>query len=797
MISDWHRLFLWGRGVEGEVVQRDFSWHPFLGPGGMVLIIVVLVASAIWLYREKGSDLSSRRKVLLFVLRCGALMVLFPILAQLRIRLETREQASPVIAVAVDTSASMSLQDRYATPEQEAGLARSLGLSDSESVGQLVTEGRLSRLDHVRAMLGSELVGFATAVSAGSRAAWFQFAVGAGPLAAKGWDAPPGAVVDALGSTAAEGELTDMAGSVDEIIAALRGQPLSSVILFTDGVDNTGRSPVAAAASWRDREVRVYPVVMGAPDPGDIELLQVIADRLLFKDDAVSVLVRLRSRGYENRTVPVILRQGEKEITQTKITLRRNQPETTVRLNFTPEEVGEFTFHVQVPPQAEEIVEDNNRMSFAARVTDEGIKVLFIENLPRWQYRFLRNAMHRDRRVDLSVLLLSGERSPDPQPPELATFPSSKEEFFRYDLIVLGDVSPQAFTTEQLDWIRELVAEEGAGFLALAGPFHNPWNYTDSVLADLFPVEVEPTGEEQRRWPRRRREDRFRLELTPEGMSHPIMNLGEEWRSNAPTWDSLPLLYWYAGVQKARPGTTVLAVHPRDQSEDRLIPLLAFQYFGRGGCFYSGISETWRWRLKQGDRVFYRFWGQVVQYLGTPHLEGKGRRLEIRTDKDHYARGETAVVTARGKELSLSPDQVYFGVAEDELGEQTRFPLKKSGVAEDLLEGRLTLTRPGLFRIWLEGAELAATAIVEVKLPRTEFQNPAADPETMRDIARMTGGEAFLAQDFPRLLDALEVEPVTVVNRREVALWDRPLWLILLCAMLAGEWVLRRVWQLP
>lgn len=797
MFGDWYHLFLWGRGIEGEVIGRDFTWHPFLGPGGTLLLVGLLVASTVWLYREKGSDLSPRRKVFLFVLRCGALASLFPVLAQVQVRLETRERAKPLIALAIDTSASMSLQDRYVTPERRAAVARSLGFSDAEAVAGLLEEGRLSRIEYVRQMLCSREVSFATSISTAARTAWFQFSATADPLASQGWEVPPQTAVACLGSTTAEGEHTDIAGSVDEILAGLRGQPLSSVVLFTDGANNSGRSPIAAAAAWKDRGVRVYPMVTGAADPADVEVLQVIADRLMFKGDAVNVLARLRSRGYAGRTVPVVLRQGEKEVSRTKVTLDEGEAETTVPVTFTPETVGEFTFQVEVPRQAEEIVEDNNRMSFAARVTDEGIKVLYVENLPRWQYRFLRNAMQRDRRVDLSVLLLSGERAASPEPPQLAAIPSSKEEFFGYDLVVLGDVPPEAFTGEQLDWTRELVAEEGAGFLALGGAFHNPWDYADSILGDLFPVEVEPTGGERRRWPRRTAEDAFRMELSPEGMTHSLMDLAGEWESNAPTWEGLPPVYWYARVRKARPGATVLAVHPRDQSQDRPIPLLAFQYFGRGGCFYCGIDETWRWRLKQGDRVFYRFWGQVIQFLGTPHLEGKERRLEVRTDKERYARGETAMVTVRGEEVSLSPEQVHFAIAEDELGRQTRFPLSRSGVSEDLLEGRLVLSTPGLFRIWLEGAELAATAIIEVKHPRLEFQDPAADPNLLQDIARITGGRMLRAEEFPGLVDALDIEPVSLEHKRELALWDRPLWLILLCVALAGEWALRRLWQLP
>jgi hypothetical protein len=492
----------------------------------------------------------------------------------------------------------------------------------------------------------------------------------------------------------------------------------------------------------------------------------------------------------------VILSRDEKEVARVKVDLDRDRPEITVPVTFTPKEVGEFSFHVEVPVQTGEIVEDNNRGTFVARVTDEGINVLYIENVPRWEYRFLRNAMNRDRRVDLSVLLLSGERPARPDPPELASLPDVKDDFFQYDLVILGDVPPDSFTREQLDWIHELVAEKGAGFLALAGPFFNPWDYADTVLADLFPVETEPAGE-RRRWPRREREDLFRVELTPAGAAHPVTSLAGDWEANAPAWEKLPEIYWFAPVDKARPGATVLAVHPRERAGENPVPLLAFQYFGRGGCFYAGIDETWRWRLKQGDRVFYRFWGQVIQFLGTPHLEGKEKRLEIRTDREEYQRGETAIVSVRGEALAVVPDDVFYGVAEDERGRRNRFPLSRSAAAEGLLEGRLPLRSPGIYRIWLEGSELTASTVIRVTEPRVEFQNPAADYALLGDIARSTGGALVTPEGFPDILDLIDTRPVAMKRERDLPLWDRPLWILLFCGALAAEWALRRLWQLP
>ena len=76
-------------------------------------------------------------------------------------------------------------------------------------------------------------------------------------------------------------------------------------------------------------------------------------------------------------------------------------------------------------------------------MVDEKIKVLYIEQTPRWEFRFLQQVLLRDRRIEASFVLAEGDPEVAQARPFLPRFPSEKEELFKYDMVIIGDVDPK------------------------------------------------------------------------------------------------------------------------------------------------------------------------------------------------------------------------------------------------------------------------------------------------------------------------------------------------------------------
>src|SRR5262249_39352249 len=123
-------------------------------------------------------------------------------------------------------------------------------------------------------------------------------------------------------------------------------------------------------------------------------------------------------------------------------------------------------------------------MTRQVRVLDSKVKVLYVENTPRWEFKFLQPALLRDRRVEAKFILASADpetlRPPGSLTPEqrkqwpyLQAFPiRDKLLEDKYDVVILGDVptGPKGFLKrEQLDWLREFVEVHRGGLVVLAG----------------------------------------------------------------------------------------------------------------------------------------------------------------------------------------------------------------------------------------------------------------------------------------------------------------------------------------
>jgi hypothetical protein len=84
---------------------------------------------------------------------------------------------------------------------------------------------------------------------------------------------------------------------------------------------------------------------------------------------------------------------------------------------------------------------------------------------------------------------------------------------------------------------------------------------------------------------------------------------------------------------------------------------------------------------------------------------------------------------------------------------------------------------------------------VAVRASGPEDADAAPRPELLRAVAEATGG-AFAVLPSRGMPDVPLADPevVEVGRRKDVPIWDRAGFLLLLAASLAGEWVLRRRW---
>jgi uncharacterized membrane protein len=517
---------------------------------------------------------------------------------------------------------------------------------------------------------------------------------------------------------------------------------------------------------------------------------------VVFADEEVPLYVKLRQTGFAGTAVEMVLRRGEAEVARQSVTLTE-APEQTVDLHFTPDVVGSHTYTVELLPQPGELLTTNNVLGKTFRVIDQAIRVLYVEEEPRWFWRFFTASALRDKRLKLSMVLRSADPGLRRDPNYVAEFPQTREEMFAYDLVIFGDVNPDYFTLEQLSLLEEFVRSEGGGFLMVAGRRFSPGAWRGTPVETMLPVEAGPQPPAPAEGSTETAS--FRFTMTREGKTSSVMRLAEDPEANLARWEALPPLYWYAeNVIRAKPASSVLATHESEGGRSGPLPLVAVMQYGRGRSMFVGSDETWRWRQAGAD-VFRRFWAQAVEYLSVVRLLGEARRVQLTADGSRYSVGDAIHLSARVLDESYQPvvAEKVRAVLQSEGGAQANVELRGDAERPGLFDGSFIAAEPGQYDAWVEGEEESGKAFFTVGPPSLEFANPAMNRELLEHLASASQGKFYQADQLPALLNDLVHERREVSHRVETELWDAPALLLLVTFLFCTEWLMRKRSDLP
>jgi hypothetical protein len=516
------------------------------------------------------------------------------------------------------------------------------------------------------------------------------------------------------------------------------------------------------------------------------------------------VPIRWRVRGFKQGTTVITLTLGGKVVAQREVPTREGDDLRQV-LTFTPDKGTDdkLDFVATIALKGSEDFSDSIKRS--VRVIDQKVRVLYIENSPRWEYKFLQPALLRDRRVEARFILASG----DPQvlqsgPPFLDKLPDSFPEFDTgkekkpFDLLILGDVPAAFLGTERLRRIRDFV-KEGGSLIVIAGREHAPAEYVNTPLAEVLPVEflsIKPKSEPEAR------PQAFTPILTLAGKHSEMLALAETQDESLKIWEKLPGFYWHYPVTRLRPGATALLVHPKLQvAGGRPMPILATQYYGKGQVFFLATDETWRWRYNAQDKYLARFWGQVIYRMSLPHLIGSSNRTQLALDRSEALLDRPGYIYARlldGKFQPLKatsvPAQLEFLDAADESKRLQKIELKAVGQQPGQYRAPLANDVAGRFEVRIaavDGLEAGSLQYRVERPPGHELEPAAMAEESLREAAQLSGGRFYREEDLHELANAIQPRTTTFVQRQEVLLWN-PLALLAFVGLITAEWVVRK-----
>ena len=734
-----------------------------------LLVLVTAAAIATWCYRRLRGRRSVR--ISLAMVRTTLLVLLAILVAGPSLRIAVELVERDWIVFLVDRSRSMTIADAGAVP------------------------GRTTRDEALRETLTRAEPQLA-ALAKDRETLWLGFSGGA-------FELPPaeGAEVPALPE--ASGDRTRLDDALQQAMDRAAARPVAGIVVLSDGrsLPPPGR---ATMRRLQAEAIPVFAVPLGSEIPGgDLSLAKIESPRRVFVGDEVPVRVEVEriGAGAATATVRIVDEQTGEELA----TAALGEPDADGLASATllpkPTEAGPRDWRIEIDGGAGDLVADNNVRLARVEVVDRPLRVLYVEGYPRWEYRYLKNLLIRERTIDSSIMLLSADRdfAQEGNMP-IARLPRTAEEFALFDVIILGDVEAGFFSPEQLEAIREQVAKKGTGLLWIAGERSMPRSWEGTAMAELLPMRP-PFALAAASGP-------VNAVATPLADELGLLRLGrgdawpEELADPSTGWSRLE---WAQSIppEQLKPTVETLAVGVASDapvgSSSSSIPLIVSMRFGAGATVYVATDEFWRWRYGRGERYTEQVWLPLVRMLGREALASGEETFALRAVPPRVRPGEPVRIELRLADGSLG-ERLEAGVPASVRREGDRsgtpaveFELTRRADSAEWA-GTTAPEATGRHIVRIEGGIAGGAEVTfECERPDDEVRNSAADHASLAGLADATGGTMIGPADLASLDRLLKRREIRTEAVRMEPLWDSPLAFLIVILLVGIEWFGRRL----
>ena len=754
-----------------EFAKASFAFGAPLSVALLLLAIAAIGVPAVMSYAGVRGKSTKRDRWVLGTLRVSALLVLMVCLFRPMLLLSAAVPQRNYVGVLVDDSRSMRIADKDGKARSD-WIEHQFGGPDSVLLKKL-REKFIVRL--------------------------FSFSSGAQR-------------VDSVGNLTFNASETHLGDAIEQARQELDGVPLSGLVVLSDGADNS-RAPISdELLSLRAKSVPVFAVGLGADKfDKDIEIRRVDASHAVLKGGALVADLLVRQRGYSGEKVPLVVEDGGQIISRDSITLPKEGDVAPIRVTVVANQAGARQFTFRIPAQKDEQVEQNNAQQAIVNVRDGREKILYIEGEPRYEMRFIRAAVEADSNLQLVVLQRTADNkflrlNVDSANELTAGFPKSRAELFGFRAIIVGNIEASFFTHDQLAMLADFVNVRGGGLMLLGGRrSFGEGGYAGTPLADVMPVVI--SGQSV--------PDSLtffadlKAELTPSGTSHAVSQVAGSPAASQKRWTELPRVTTTNRIRQVKPGAVTLitgklapggrAGEPGEKLNSYEQPVLVYQRYGRGLSVAFPIQDSWAWQMDPNspaeDQTYSRFWRQTLRWL----TSDVPSRVVVTLPTDQTNPKNPVSIRASVSDSLFIPrnDAKVVAHLTSDNGATRDLPLDWAIDRDGEYRATFTPDLSGIYTVRVEatapgGAAVGDTSYLRVADLNTEYFDAEMRAPLLQRVAKETGGRFYTPATASTLAEdvALSKHGVTVVNQMD--LWDMPAVLLLLVALLAGEWTYRK-----
>lgn len=612
---------------------------------------------------------------------------------------------------------------------------------------------------------------------------------------------------------------TNLTAALQHIDQMNHDQPIAATFVLSDVAHNQpdGRKPTDVATQLGSVPVYVIPIG-NELRLRDIDLVSVSAPTVAMRNDDVVIEAHLSVYQCAGESCTVQLLRGGEVVDFRNVLIESNAETRSVQFQQRVAEIGTAAFQIAVQPLSGEMTTENNFDEIEINVTRSEIKVLLADEMPRWEYRYLAQLFRRDPKVELDELLFRPRVIATGKRQATQSFPVTVDDWDHYDVVILGDLPVEQLPVASQESLVQYLRTRSGTLIMIAGQLAMPHAYVDHPLQAILPVRpIDEALENQG--------GQFAFQVTDAGKSHAALMIGETEQATRSAWEFVnqfsPLdqvSRWRTPLPTAQ---SLISVVPRNQTLDPSDPrftassFLCWQPVGRGRIIYLSGPDTYRLRFLRGDRLHYRFWGQLMRWAIAADLAAGSRLVRIRTAKSLYETDQPVDVEVILLDIAGAP--VVNDATDSEtlhlrlmVGDQLRtVPLVHDAERPGHYRADIRELPPGVYQAQPAGSliqrllsteqeassnrtdEAVATFTVQADLP-AELVDTRVNRVLANQVAHATGGQVLPPTAVAEVLALTDLDPVVTHTIQREPLWSRWWYLWLVFGCLQSEWIIRK-----
>jgi hypothetical protein len=703
-------------------------------------VIVLCVAAAACIsflfYRYTLPAVSRGRRVLLALIRTGALSLLLLLLFEPLLTVISSSSQFPLLAVLVDNTQSMRIVD--ATGDRAATLRAALRSPSLE---------RLASHADVR---------------------YFTFDVGLHSL------------VNPRGDTLSlDRQATDISEALRALAKEQQAAPLNAVLLLSDGNYNLGLNPLYDAERLG---VPLYAVGIGdSSEQRDVMISSVAANTLVYADAAAPVDVTVKSTGYAGEHVEVTLNEGSRQLDRATVELSAATREYALHFSYTPEGEGMKKYAVRVSSLPGELTEANNQRAFYTRVLKSKLRVVILAGFPGPDDASIRQTLTERKSFTVRSFVERPEGQFYGTPPSRAILDSA-------DCIVLINFPTSGTAPATLELVRNAANVSRRPILYFGG---KEIDYARlQSIGDPIPFAIEQISSA---------EQLVDVDPDPSQRSHPLLLAdapggADLWKKLPPVYRTLTtcrakpgaVILCRSKLQNV-PLTDPFLI-ARSLGGQKSVAVLGYGVW-RWRLMAQGSNET--------EGFFPLFLSTAIQWLTTPEEK---KPVKVSTMKEVYSQGEPIDILGQVYDATARPvDGAQVHVTAQHGGESFETDLhgtgngRYEGALEGLGEGEYTYRATATSGGTPLGEDAGRFTVGGLNL---EFQDTRMNAPLLREVTFRTGGKFLVPGDIDSLDEILAhnpgFTPRETHHTRRIELWNWKYLLAILLLLLTAEWFIRK-----